>query len=260
MSEVAIVDFAGSYERAVPEALDQASAARAISTQGRIIVKPNLLNLSPPPTTTHVDCVAAVVAYCQKHAPKAQIIIAEGSGGASTQEAFRKLGYAEMGRALGVPLIDLDQEKTVSLRHEEAVVFTEIHLPEVILDGFLISVPALKIHSITRVTLGLKNLIGILPEEHYGGYWSYKKSMVHKVDVEQAIVDLNLYRPIDLTVIDAAVGQDVSHLSGPPCEPPVDKIVAGLDPIAVDKVGSELLGVPWQEVEHIVAAARRLKD
>ena len=247
---VAVVDFT-TYRQSVHDAMDQAGGAALIRDQERILVKPNLLNLSGPPTTTDWRCVHAVVAYCRQHASEEEVLVVEGSGGADTDECYRKHGYRQIAEDFDVPLVDLDKDETVELSDERAGLYKTIRLPRTILEGFLISVPVLKDHSMTLVTLSLKNLIGILPERYYSGYWSYKKSMVHKDDVEQAVADISLYRPIDFCVIDAAIGQCQSHITGQPCDPPVGKIVAGRDPLEVDKVGADLLGHAWQDVEHL---------
>jgi hypothetical protein len=44
------------------------------------------------------------------------------------------------------------------------------------------------------------------------------------------------------------------HLGGPTCVPPVSKLVAGFDPVAVDACGVKLLGIPWEQVGHIKMA------
>jgi len=69
--------------------------------------------------------------------------------------------------------------------------------------------------------------------------------------VHQAIVDLNTYRRPDLTVMDATIGLADFHLGGRTCDPPVNKIVAGLDPVEVDRTAAELLGIDWGEIQHL---------
>ena len=59
-----------------------------------------------------------------------------------------------------------------------------------------------------------------------------------------------LRRP-DLAFIDGSIGLAEHHLGGPTCNPPVRKLLAGSDPVKVDARGSELLGIPWQQVGHI---------
>ena len=63
--------------------------------------------------------------------------------------------------------------------------------------------------------------------------------------------ELNRFVTPSLTLLDATVGMAEAHIWGPPCEPPVNKILAGFDPVAVDAAGARLLGLDWREVEHI---------
>jgi len=42
-----------------------------------------------------------------------------------------------------------------------------------------------------------------------------------------------------------------AHLWGPTCEPPVQRIIAGYDPVAVDSFGTGLLGRSWRDIGHI---------
>ena len=246
-----VVDFE-SYEISVPEALRHAGLADRAAQARRIIIKPNLLEDLPPPTTTDVRCVAAIIRFIRAEIPGAEIIIAEGSGGCDTAQAFHALGYDDLSEDLDVPLIDLDRQPVREIEVPGVKQWAAIKLTEPVLDGFLISAAVLKHHTITAVTLSLKNLIGILPEKYYSGFWSYKKSMVHKDDVEKVIHDINVIRRVDFAVIDAAVGQQGSHLrGGTPFNPPVNRIIASHNPVAADEAGCRLLSIDPAHVEHI---------
>ena len=72
--------------------------------------------------------------------------------------------------------------------------------------------------------------------------------------MQTSVFELNCYRRPDLAFIDASIGLAEHHLGGPVCEPAVNKLVAGFDPVAVDAVGAGLLGIPWQQVGHIKMA------
>nr|WP_279614519.1 hypothetical protein [Desulfonatronovibrio hydrogenovorans] len=52
-------------------------------------------------------------------------------------------------------------------------------------------------------------------------------------------------------MIDASVGMAEYHLGGRTCDPPVQRMVAGLDPVAVDSYGAGLLGLSWKDIPHI---------
>jgi uncharacterized protein (DUF362 family) len=72
--------------------------------------------------------------------------------------------------------------------------------------------------------------------------------------MQASVFELNCYRKPDLAFIDASVGLAEHHLGGPTCEPPVSRLVAGFDPVAVDAAGAGLLGIPWRQVGHICMA------
>ncbi|NOY74435.1 MAG: DUF362 domain-containing protein [Kiritimatiellaeota bacterium] len=58
-----------SFDASVSEVLSAASFPDVLAASGknRIILKPNLVSDQPPPVTTHVEIVAAVVDYLQAY-------------------------------------------------------------------------------------------------------------------------------------------------------------------------------------------------
>ena len=93
-------------------------------------------------------------------------------------------------------------------------------------------------------------MMGLAPPAHYqqGGHW--KKASFHQ-KIQEAVFDLNRYRTPDFTLLDATVGMQQAHLWGPPCDPPVNRIAAGFDPVAIDAYGCSLLGREWQKIGHL---------
>jgi uncharacterized protein (DUF362 family) len=248
MSKVSVVRIA-DYQHGVFQALDQIDAGRVLAGQKKVIIKPNLVSSTPPPVTTDVRLVKSLVAYI-KEKSKADIIIAEGSGGCDTDKAYERLGYNQLA-AMGVNLIDLDSETSIIKLHSDLPLLKEIYLPSIILDGFLISAPCLKQHTLTGVTLGIKNMVGILPRSHYHGFWVFRKSRVHRYNVHQATADICFYRPIDLTVIDGGIGLNKGHLFGKPFVPPKSVIIAGFDPLETDSEGARILGKDPKKIKHL---------
>ena len=94
----------------------------------------------------------------------------------------------------------------------------------------------------------------MLPADHYGGYWTFKKSMVHNGDIDAAITDLARYRRPDLALIDGRIGMKGSHLSGTPCRPGKQVLIGGRNPWRVDCEGARILGWDPQEIGHLLAA------
>ncbi len=82
----------------------------------------------------------------------------------------------------------------------------EYWLPNIVLNAdVLISVPVLKNHFIAGVTLGMKNLIGLLPNDLYHAPVNIygKHSLSHSpIELDQHIVDLSLARRPDFVVAD----------------------------------------------------------
>ena len=249
-SEPVAVEFV-SYEKSVPAALDAVGAAAVLAKQKAVLLKPNIVESLNPPITTPVACVEAIINYVRA-CSKAEIVVAEGCGAANhdTDRAFAEQGYEEMARRLKVELVDLNLAPTVCLKKPELKVFPEFHMPEIAMSHFILSVPVLKAHSLAKITGTLKNMMGFAPPKHYqaGGHW--KKSVFHQ-RMHESIVDLNRYRTPDLTLLDATIGLAEYHLGGAHCDPPVNRIVAGFDPVAVDRLAAQLLGFNWKKIPHL---------
>jgi len=251
MEKVKKVEFK-EYKSSAKELLDSIGFDKRLKSIKKIAIKPNLLDTEGPPCTTDVKCIDAIIEYIRGVNPDSEIFIIEGSGGCKTKKAFEVLGYYELGKKHDIDVIDVDDCKLKTLKRDDTRVYKEIFLPEKIFESFLISVPCLKDHMITTVTLGFKNLIGFLPKKHYGQYWHYNRSDVHRVGVDNAIYDLSKYIDIGLVVIDGRIGQQGSHLpGGRSCDPAKNILIAGYDCLEVDKVGSGILGHSWEDVTHL---------
>lgn len=111
-----------------------------------------------------------------------------------------------------------------------------IDYPTIIKDAdVFIDLPALKTHTMTMVTLGVKNLQGILTEaDRYLG---------HRDDLDQHLVDILKVRKPDLTLVDGLIGMEGMGAgeSGTPVD--MGLILAGEDVVAVDTVASRVMGI-----------------
>jgi uncharacterized protein (DUF362 family) len=94
----------------------------------------------------------------------------------------------------------------------------------------------------TKVTLGMKNMFGLLPDKFKGKF--------HAKGISKVIVDINTVLKPALTVIDGFVAMEGS---GPTDGTPVktDLIIAGTDVVATDATAARVMGFePW-EIAHI---------
>jgi uncharacterized protein (DUF362 family) len=212
-------------------------AADRLPAEGLIIIKPNLTNSSPPPVTTSVDAAEAVYDYCKAHT-EAEIAIGEGCGSGVTADIFAALGYVDLADKHALQLIEFNDAETTLLEDKDAFQLKQFHIPSVVREAFVISLPVLKDHSFTRTTIAMKNMFGIAPGKFYSGGWN--KAQLHSPSTDKSVVDICRYKKPELSVVDASVALTGMHLSGTPKK--LGLILAGFDPVAVDTIGSELLG------------------
>lgn len=248
-----------NWRESVPPLLKASGLLAQLGRAETVLLKPNLVKNMAPPATTPVELVAEIVVYLQRARPGLKILIAEGTGDKEydTVFMFRELGYTAMAARLGVELLDLNAAPLRRLTLPHCRRWPELYLPEILFEAFLLSVPVLKAHSMSEVTLTMKNMLGCAPPSHYqcGGRW--KKSAFHE-QIQAALLDLNRYRTPDFTMLDATVGMSEAHLWGPPCEPPCRRLAASCDPVAIDAYGAGLLKRDWRRIGHIHGAHNEL--
>ncbi len=247
------IDFSSCYE-SVSSALNKIGAKETLAKQSAILIKPNLTNASRHPVTTSADCCEAVIQYVRS-CSKADIVIAEGSGDPSleTDQIFDLLGYRKMATRQGVPLVDLNTAPLTKVKNKNCFVFPEMYLPEIAFTHFIISIPVLKAHSLATMTGTLKNMMGFAPPKYYSGRFGVWKKAVFHGNMHQAIIDLNRYRSADLSLMDATIGLADHHLGGSRCNPPVNRLIAGFDPLEVDRAAATLLGLDWKRIPYLAS-------
>jgi uncharacterized protein (DUF362 family) len=248
MSQVARVKFV-DYKSSIAKALDLIGAGPRLPQEGLIIIKPNLTNSSPPLVTTSVSLVEAVYDYCKAHT-KAEIAIGEGCGSGETPDVYNTLGYTDLARKYGLKLIDFNEAETITLENKNAFQLKQFHMPCIVPQAFIISLPVLKDHSFTKTTIAMKNMFGIAPGKFYAGGWN--KSKLHSPSTDKSVVDICLYKKPDLSIVDASVALTGMHLSGR--HKKIGLILAGFDPVAVDTLGSKLLGHNPKKLEFLTLA------
>jgi uncharacterized protein (DUF362 family) len=119
--------------------------------------------------------------------------------------------------------------------------FRQYLMPEAIMAAdALVNVQRMKNHAFMGVTLTLKNLFGLVPQEPHGRSRQY---FHHLVRMPYMLADIGrLFNPT-LNIIDALVGQAGQEWgSGEEQGRVVDTLVAGDHPVATDAVGMTLMG------------------
>ncbi len=243
----------------------------------RIMLKPNLVG--PDPRCTTKPEVIRALAELMLKAGK-EVSIGEGSAAAPgfnadeegvhfskdpgildpmQQYVFDQLGYTDLAQSLGIPLINLHTGEMVEVDVPDAFVFDKIVVHKSLSEiDLLCSVPMMKTHVLARVSLGMKNLMGLYP----GSAYCSVRSCIHNESFEKRspcvsfeIIDMVRACPPGLTVIDASTSMEGN---GPTDGDLVktDLIIAGTNPLATDMVAAKIMGFHKNEVATLAMAIR----
>jgi uncharacterized protein (DUF362 family) len=264
---------------AVEEALDLLGGVAEIAKgRERVMLKPNLLAEDPRCTTKPV--VVRTLARLMKRVGK-EVSIGEGSaagvgfnlrGGevfwtreaslidAMQQHVFEMLGYTQLARELGVPLVNLHSGDMVSVPVPGGgLCYDALSLHHSLAElDLLCSVPMMKTHALAGVTLGLKNLVGLYPGTVYGTV----RARVHDHAAERgspgvAFETLDMVRAnkLGLVVVDGSTAMEGDGPSQGALVP-MNVIVAGTNGLATDLVAARLMGFEPHEVPTFACAQR----
>ncbi len=160
-------------------------------------------------------------------------------------------GWVEWAREKEVKLVNLSDTKIVYFDFGEGSVMQKERVSKEMIDAdVIISVPAMKTHLMTGVTLGMKNMYGTLPE--------IDKAKYHKLGIDEVIYWINHAFTPNLTVIDGSIGgETIGPLSCDPVE--FHTIVASSSVVTADAIAAQLMGFenPREEIDHINLAHER---
>ncbi|MEM1540112.1 MAG: DUF362 domain-containing protein [Candidatus Bathyarchaeia archaeon] len=247
MSKVAIVKGLNPVEITI-KALEmiKLDLSEVLSSRKPILIKPNYIVAKHPSTgmTTDSRVVEGVVKFLNEHLVS-DLIIGEGSGWADTFEAFKVAGVDKVAEKWNVKLVDLNKDRFVEVYPPNPLALRRVIVAETALKSCIVSVPKLKIHRLTVVTLGIKNMMGALAS----------KGLLHNGNLHENIADLASALKPSLTVIDGIIAGEGHETNGRPVE--MNLVIAGADPVAVDAVGAAVMGVSPTEVKHLVLAEKK---
>jgi uncharacterized protein (DUF362 family) len=217
----------------------------------RPIVKVNFVSTYKPLSATHPDAVRAIVEFLLDRGHK-NIGIAEGATVGTTARGFREYGYEALAKEYGLELIDLNEPqswKVVFVLHPDMKPHP-VKIGDIMVDPnhYIISVTRPKSHLQVGVTLTAKNVI-------MGSIMIMDKSRMHPSEAGNRVLDFNLFTVmqhlhIDLGVLDGFEGMEGN---GPIGGEAVDHrvAVAGTDFLAVDRVGTEIMGADFDDIRYL---------
>ena len=245
----------GPTAEAVREAVGLLGGIERFVSEGqRVLLKPNASFSAPPEwgATTAAQTVRTVAEMCLEAGAKRVVVFDHPLR--SPELCLEQTGLEE---ALG----DLDDVKLmlaakqryfepVDVPGGEALQQVEV-AKEVLRADVIINLPAAKSHSATGVSLGMKNLMGLIWDR---GYFH------QATDLHRAIAELSTVIRPDLIIVDATRALVTGGPGGPGRVLELGTIVAGTDPVAVD---AHVVGMaPWMDrsmtpdqVAYIAAAS-----
>jgi len=228
---------------------DLGGIEQLIPSDSRILLKPNMVIAKPNSSgaTTNPLILDALIEHLMCTSPR-EIIIGESSQiGDDTMEAYRISGIQDVARKWKATLLDFKKDRQISLEIPVGKAIKEVLVAETVKNiDYLINLPILKVHSQTKVTIGMKNLKGCIHDK--------EKSRFHRLNLHQCIVDLNTVLIPDLNIVDATLCSFSWELGGTPVH--LNTILAGKNILAVDIIAASMLGYGLDEIAHLQLAAK----
>lgn len=222
---------------------------RFVRPGDRVVIKVNAAFASPPAisATSHPDLVKAVVIACRE-AGAGDVVVTDNPIN-DPASCFRLTGIGPAAEAAGgrVVLPTADQFAGVSLAGARLIRDWPVLVGPLAKADCLIGMAPLKDHHRSGASMTIKNWYGIL-----GG----RRNVFHQ-DIHTIIVELAaLVRPT-LVILDAVTammhngptGGSISDLAD------TNTLVAGIDPVAVDAAGAQILGRRLDQLPHLQQAA-----
>jgi uncharacterized protein (DUF362 family) len=215
-----------------------------------VVIKPNICvayHSYEYAATTNPWVVGALVKLCYEAGAKTVKVMDYPFGG-SPQEAYARSGIQEAVEAAGGTMDFMPGFKYVAVDIPQGVDLKKTDVFDDILKAdVLINVPIAKHHSLARITLGMKNMMGVIKN----------RSSIHR-NLGQRLADINsLIRP-DLTIIDGIrvlmangpTGGDLNDVKKQ------DTLIASTDVVAVDSYAAEaFFGIKGADLSYTAAAA-----
>ncbi|MDH4084477.1 MAG: DUF362 domain-containing protein [Nitrospira sp.] len=219
----------------------------------RILLKPNLVETaseSPHINTHPLVLRGAIEAFLRLGA--ATVMVAEGPGHRrDTLAVYEESGLADVltedrikfhdiNYITGFELPNAGRQSTMKTLTFPAL-FQEV--------DWIVSVAKMKTHHWTGATLSMKNLFGVMPGRYYG----WPKNVLHKVGIQNSILDINATLKPHFAIVDGIIGMEGDGpIMGQPKQ--VGVLVMGRNLPAVDATCCRIMGIDPYKVSYLERA------
>lgn len=231
----------GAITKAAVEALG--GIGRFVSRGDIVVIKPNIAwdRLPEHAANTNPEVVAAMVRLCvDAGARKVRVFDRTVN---DPRRCYVQSGIAPAAEAAGAEVIYVDDRKFRDMKIEGEALREWPLYTEVFEADKVINIPVAKHHGLAKLTLSMKNWMGIM-----GGL----RRQIHQ-RLDESLVDLARHVKPTLTVLDAVriltangpQGGDVNDVKR------LDTVVAGVDQVAVDSFGATLFGMKGSDLGYV---------
>jgi len=257
LPKVIFSDTTGGIAAAVEECLEGLGGAGALlKSSGDVYIKINAIDLKKY-CYTDPGVLRETIRYFKNRGAGDVYVMENCTQGNFTRLVFKATGIARVCRETGAMPVYLDETGAVPVFLEGIEGFIDMSdfVHERLIIGrdknLYISLPKLKTHSMSQVTLSIKNQFGLV---HQGSRIADHNFRLHKkfADIYRII------RP-DVSLIDGTIATNHGHYvaegNSARCIVPMNLLIAGTDPLAADTAAAALIGFSTGEVEHLKQCA-----
>ena len=213
-----------------------------------VIVKPNICvayHTYEYAATTNPWVVAALVKLCLEAGAR-RVRVMDYPFGGTPEQAYVRSGIQEQVVAAGGEMVIMSQFKFVATEIPQGLDLRQCDIYDDVLNAdVVINVPIAKHHGLARLTLGMKNLMGVIRN---------RPMMHHKLG--QRLADLTSRVRPALTVVDAVrILVDNGPTGGSLDDVrKTDTVIASPDIVAADSFAATLFGLQPNDLAYIRAA------
>lgn len=250
----------------VKDIFDALGGKSLIKSSGDVYIKPNGVGADPY-VYTRPEVVAAAIRYWLNAGARKVYVMENSSQGNYTRLVFEMIGYTKICRDTGAIPVYLDEDKTVPFAFKRESPGTSDYelsafgMPAIVADKLIkhkdsnlyVSIPKLKTHTLSVVSLGIKNQWGFPAHKD--------RSPDHNYNLHGKIVDLLDYIRPDVTLIEGIEGTIHGHYPlrsmSESCVRPFKVLIGGLNVTATDIIGARVFGLGVEDVPHIKIAVQR---
>ena len=214
-----------------------------------VLLKPNIVEYIPgKPVNTDVQLVGAA-SEAFRRLDAASVTVGEGPGHhRDTDLLLHETGLAEQLAQRKISLVDLNRDELIKTKLQANYSgLGHLWLPRTVLaSDFIVSMPKVKTHHWTGVTLSMKNMFGIVPGSRYG----WPKNVLHWAGIHECVLDICATVRPQFVIADGIIGMEGDGpLNG--IRKTLGVVLFADDPVLADSTLAPMLGMQPLTVEHI---------